>query len=259
MSFSLGWPHALMLVAAVAIRQKQKREGRGLVSLFALLAAAYCLLMTPTALWVWDKVSILQPVEFPWRMLGPVSVCVAMVGASLGTVPGRMTRGFGLTLGMGLLVALNLGHIGAERYHRLDGADWTPDQIARRGVSVTTREEYEPRSVLSRPAYQADKLRAINGDAKISLLVRKPGSWTAEVNASQESVLQANLFYFPGWTARVDGNDIPIQVSPQTGEIQAKVPAGEHRLNLKLRRTAPRFFGEVISAIALLFVFAALS
>ena len=92
MSFSLGWPHVLMLVAAVAIWRKQQSERRGPVYLFTLLAAAYCFLMTPAALWLWERVSILQPVEFPWRMLGPVAVCVAMVVASLGN---RMTRGTG--------------------------------------------------------------------------------------------------------------------------------------------------------------------
>src|SRR5436309_1166126 len=92
MSFSLGWPHVLMLVAAVAIWRKQQSERRGPVYLFTLLAAAYCFLMTPAALWLWERVSILQPVEFPWRMLGPVAGCVAMDVASLGN---RMTRGTG--------------------------------------------------------------------------------------------------------------------------------------------------------------------
>src|SRR5436190_21724034 len=98
---------------------------------------------------------------------------------------------------------------------------------------------------------------AASGDAKVYLLVRKPTSWTAAVNSSQESVLQANLFYFPGWTSTVDGNEIPIHVSPNTGEIQTHVPAGEHRLKLELRRTAPRLCGESISAVALVVLFAA--
>ena len=158
---------------------------------------------------------------------------------------------------MGSLIAMNLGHIGAERYYRLDAAASAPDQIARRGVSATTREEYEPRTVHIRPPHQDEKLCAVSGDAKVYLLVRKPTSWTAAVNSSQESVLQANLFYFPGWTATIDGNEIPIHVSPNTGEIQAHVPAGEHRLKLELRRTAPRLCGESISAVALVVLFAA--
>src|SRR5262249_14333968 len=253
MSFSLGWPHVLMLVAAVAIWVKQQSERRGPVYLFTLLAVAYCFLMTPAALWLWERVSILQPVEFPWRLLGPVSVCVAMIVASLGN---RMTRGTALTLAMGSLIAMNLGHIGAERYYRLDAAASVPDQIARRGVSATTREEDEPRTFHIRPPHQVGKLSAVSGDAKVYLLVRKPTFWTAAVNSSQESVLQANLFYFPGWTATVDGNETPIHVSPNTGEIQAHVPTGAHRLNLEFRRTAPRLCGEIISAVALVVLFA---
>jgi hypothetical protein len=248
MSFSLGWPQALMLAAAIVLTKRQSLENRRVVALFATLTVIYCVTMTPAAIWLWDHARLLQQTQFPWRMLGPVSVCVAVVVASLTRIwSGTAPKG-GFALALASLVSLNLGHIGAERYYRLASQDWTPDQIAQRGVSVTTGEEYEPRAVLVRPPYQAERFRVLAGDAKIVGQVRKPNYWMAQIHSSRDSIVQASLFSFPGWTASIDDIEVPIQ-SEATGLIQTSIPAGEHRLKLELRRTTPRFLGEIITGI----------
>jgi hypothetical protein len=123
---------------------------------------------------------------------------------------------------------------------------------------VTTREEYEPRTVVQRPAYQSEKIHSVFGDAKVSLLVMHPVSWSAQIKASTPSVLRANLLYFPGWTATVDDASVETQFEPQTGEIQIAVPAGEHRLKIELRRTNARLYGEALSLAALFVLIAIL-
>jgi hypothetical protein len=249
MSFSLGWPHVLLFAIAIALLKKQRAGDRSLVLYLASITVIYCFAMTPGALWLWEHLSLLQKVQFPWRMLGPVSACIALVVASVANSSSRMRRGGVFALTLASLIALNLGHVGAERYYRLAPQDWTPDQIAQRGVSVTTGEEYEPRSVLTRPGYQADKLRVITGDAKIFGIGRKPNSWIAHINASRESVVEVSLIAFPGWTATIDGQEVPTRVAVPTGLIQTTIPSGEHSLKLDFRRTPARFYGELISAL----------
>lgn len=159
----------------------------------------------------------------------------------------------GLAILLALLIAPNLSHIGPERYYHLSPADWTPEQIARRGVSVTTREEYEPRWVSARSPYQAEKLRVVSGDAKVALLETNPVSWSAEVMAGSDSVIQSNLSYFPGWTIQVDKKNISTNVVQPSGEVRLKVPAGRHLLKLYFQRTPPEWLGEAISLVAGLF------
>jgi hypothetical protein len=254
MSFSLGWPHVLLLVVALASARRLNVESRALVRFLAIVVAVYCFAMTPGALWLWDHVTLLQRVQFPWRMLGPISACIAIVLASIANAFTRTNRGACFALVVGSLIGVNFGHIGADRYYRLDPQDWTPTQIAQRGVSVTTTGEYEPRSVLSRPPYQPENFRILDGDAKVTAQVRRPTSWLIQINASRETSVEASLYNFPGWTASLDGAAIPIRVSVPTGFIQAAVPPGEHLLELELRRTSPRRYGEAISLIACVIV-----
>src|SRR5207302_155526 len=161
-------------------------------------------IMTPAGLWIWNSIRTLQFIEYPWRMLGPVAACLAFAVASLPVLSSKLSRGAGLAIALGLLIAPNLSHIGPERYYHLSPGDWEPEQIARRGVSVTTREEYEPRWVQARPQYMAEKFRAVSGDARFSAVVTNPDSWSAHIESTTDNLIQATLLYFPGWTATID-------------------------------------------------------
>ncbi len=66
------------------------------------------------------------------------------------------------------------------------------------------------------------------------------------------STLTFNLFYFPGWTATLDGLPIDIQPSTPTGLITVAAPAGQHTLRLSLQLTPPQRLGAFISLAALL-------
>jgi len=154
---------------------------------------------------------------------------------------------------LALLIVPNVSHIGAERYYRLSPLDWSPEQIARRGVTVATQEEYEPQSVVHRPSYEAERVRVLEGDAKVSSLVPQPVSWSAQIVGTTDSVVRAHLYDFPGWTVTIDEKRIPHAVAPDSGEMEFRVSAGEHHLRLKFERTAARFSGELISVLAFLF------
>ena len=253
MSFSLGWSHILLVIVAIGLSVKSDRkEVRTATGLFASIALVYCLLMTPAAMWIWDTVRILQPIQFPWRMLGPVAACVAVAAASVAGVSIKWNRGPRFAAALALLIVPNVSHIGAERYYRLSPLDWTPEQIARRGVTVATREEYEPQSVLHPPSYDGERLRVLEGDAKFLSLVTQPVLWSAQIVGTTDSVVRAHLYDFPGWTVTIDEKHIPHWIAPESGEMEFRLPAGEHRLRLKFERTAARFYSELISVLSLL-------
>jgi hypothetical protein len=65
-------------------------------------------------------------------------------------------------------------------------------------------------------------------------------------------LIQAGLLYFPGWTATIDGMKGPQEIASGTGDMQVRVPAGNHRLDLALGRTPTRFYGELLSFVAFL-------
>ena len=64
-------------------------------------------------------------------------------------------------------------------------------------------------------------------------------------------VVRVLTFYWPGWTAYLDGAQVPIQVTAPEGFISVAIPAGSHTLTLRLEETPPRRLAWLISGAAL--------
>ena len=86
MSFALGWSHLLLaLLAWIWLsRTGSLRADKRLLRFFAVAAAILCALMLQDALWFWQQIPMLQNVQLPWRLLGPVAVCLSFLVAPLG-------------------------------------------------------------------------------------------------------------------------------------------------------------------------------
>ena len=73
------------------------------------------------------------------------------------------------------------------------------------------------------------------------------------VRVDQPSEVRLKTYNFPGWTARIDGNVVPL-LSDQDGVQQIAVPTGIHNLQTTFENTLPRTLGTVLSAIGLMLV-----
>ncbi|GEM_PF-1439365 len=72
-----------------------------------------------------------------------------------------------------------------------------------------------------------------------------------------DSVLKFRSLYFPGWTARLNGEVVPISPS-EDGFIQLALPAGEYALTLTFEDTWQRTSGKIVSALSLITMLAML-
>jgi uncharacterized membrane protein YfhO len=64
-------------------------------------------------------------------------------------------------------------------------------------------------------------------------------------------LLTANLFYFPGWKAYVNGKEVKPQLSRQ-GLMQIRLPKGRFQVELKFGSTPVRILGNSLSLVGLL-------
>ena len=79
MSFALGWSHLLLaIVVWIWISRKPKLGDRRMFRFFGAAAVLLCILMLQDSLWFWQQLPLLQNVQLPWRLLGPVSICLAL-------------------------------------------------------------------------------------------------------------------------------------------------------------------------------------
>jgi hypothetical protein len=94
--------------------------------------------------------------------------------------------------------------------------------------------------VETRPPYTADRI--VGRDAPIEVREQRLLSARQEftLRASRATELEAATFYYPGWTVRVDGNEIEPAPVPVRGTMAFAVGEGEHRVVLELQPTRLR-------------------
>jgi 6-pyruvoyl-tetrahydropterin synthase-like protein len=73
------------------------------------------------------------------------------------------------------------------------------------------------------------------------------------VRVDQPSEIRLKTYNFPGWTARIDGNVVPLLSDPD-GVQQIAVPPGIHNIQTSFENTLPRTAGAVLSALGLILV-----
>ena len=78
------------------------------------------------------------------------------------------------------------------------------------------------------------------------------------VDTPKEFVFRLYLFYFPGWRAYVDGEEVDIDVATPEGFITFFVPEGEHEVAVRFEDTPPRTVGWIVSALGLVGLISAL-
>ncbi len=240
MSFALGWSHLLLIVLVwIWIARYPTQVDRRLFRFFGNAAVLLCILMLQDALWIWQQVPLLQYVNLPWRLLGPVALCLAMLIAPLGQLLDSLPRwrNLGMAAAMALLIVPNLSHMHAGRVADVDLSFWTPGELALRGFETTTMSEVTPRWMPNVDAYTPAAARVISGNAEIGQLRRTPFYWSSPVNARVASTMEMQTAWFPGWEVRVDGQPVSAGPGTPSGLITFLVPAGEHFVEVEYGRT----------------------
>ena len=135
---------------------------------------------------------------------------------------------------------------------KLSGKNWDL-------ATTISINDYLPIYTNLSPAKKAlDKPEVISG--KVNFInVEKGTNWQKwSLFASDNSVIQAQLFYFPNWKLYVDGKDTLIDYKDHNGLITFNVQKGMHALDLRLTDTPIRTMGNVITLLgfpAFLFIY----
>ena len=271
LSWAAGaWPKARSAAHPAQLGRHGPRTSEGWALASALLVLV--LLTLPVSVWVWERVPLLALVQFPWRLVGPASLLLALLA---GAGVGRAARGplAGRPRALAATVALSLAGLWAFSlawsFGPASQAPATAGLAELRAYEQTTGQlgttsagEFLPKAVRTLPdphaleaAYGAGRpgARLAALPAGISVLAQTAGATgaTAEVDAAVPATLTFNYFDFPGWRATVDGRAVPITPSDPHGLITVPVPAGPHRVAVRFGATPLRTAASALSVVAL--------
>ncbi len=265
--FNLGWPQWLLALTALwpLVRSTPARRWR--VAFFVCCALGLLGLMLPLSTPIWETVPGMAFLQFPWRLLGPAAAVLSLAAAAGYKEIARHTRWrveiLGLGVGLTLMLAL------PAMFPPLWPADFGPtDPLAmlafeRSGVAVgtTSTGDFLPSTVETQPhpepAYLAsygapdgvDKVNraTLKAGTKVQVVSHGPTHDRFYVQSDKPFVLRLFTFYFPGWRAKVDGQEVPIELGRPEGFITLEVPEGTHTVEVRLAATPARVAGTSLS------------
>jgi hypothetical protein len=227
-------------------------------------------LVTPLSRPLWDILSPLQLIQFPWRILSAQALFTALLA---GAIPPLLPLYLEKCKGghqwiIGAILALLLAVAGLAglrpEYLPIAAAEVTVERLQlyelfTGNIGTTIRHEWLPRWVVPRPFTgpalfdPGEPPRAIPLDGALVSAVEIAHAptrrvWTVEASDGGAEVAFP-LYYWPGWRATVDNAPVETRPTPSSGYLALTVPAGAHTVAIWLGRTPIRLVAELISLV----------
>jgi hypothetical protein len=250
--------HSQLLLAALAAglalawTPKRSRARADIAALAAICGAAYVLQLevsTP----VWRLVPELATVQFPWRFQTIMVLATALLcghagesgrgSEAGGSAAGRRPAGGAAVLALGAVLLLNLA-FAAQNAH-LKPFVYTQAQSEEASVRhwsdpSTTPVAFEPYRQLKRTRIDMAEATFTEGTGEAQVILQTSSRRELEIMSPSGGVVVVRSFWFPGWTATLDGQALPIGPSPRMGLTSFRVPPGTHRVEMRFGATLMR-------------------
>jgi hypothetical protein len=241
------------------------------LAFFAVGTCGLILLMLPISIVVWEYVPGMRYLQFPWRLLGPANLMLAVCAAgSLLLLPSGRWRHLISAAGLLAVLAFSLPVLYPPMWSPDFGGVAPQDIIAWEeesyALGTTSTGDFLPVRAALGTIYPVQSLvdsytrpgpvdrvnrAALLKEARVEVVEQRALYDRFSVYMPKESVFRLYLFYFPGWRAYVDGEEVEINVSKPEGFITFFIPQGEHDVVVRFEDTLPRTVGWVISALGL--------
>ncbi len=273
-SFQIGKIHLLASLAAATIVIYQiiinLKEGRRylfkhlLILVFAFLLIFSAFMSTNYSKLIWDKLTFLSYLQFPWRFLIFTSLFSALLmGALIYLLKVKILKIFFAATLLFALLSMNY-KIFKPQYIRDNALNLTLEDYIKWDVSKSSFE-YVPKGFpLKREAagyntaditkldLPSKKAEILFGNAQIHSISSTPSKTLLKISSSSPSQLRLNTFYFPGWKAYVNGKEVQIDDQNKYKLITLTVPIGDSDILVKFENTHARLAANYISIISLL-------
>ncbi|MCZ7573168.1 MAG: hypothetical protein M5U01_31840 [Ardenticatenaceae bacterium] len=266
--FQLGLVPLLLALFGLMLPLRGWRSRLRTFFLLSFLVFTFLMLEPAAPLWVLLG-SLLQPAQFPWRLLIFAGLALSVLTGAVLARPGRATRGAGVLLA--LLVVL--GSASSLR------AEIVPPAEGPVGLASLMRFQHDAGEMTGSPVWVREipawsplaDVWVAGGEVTsrvdygalprgVSVVSREHTSQSevVDVEASAPFRLSWNIAYYPGWRAYLLDPDssaieqeLPIAPHGSLGHITVTVPAGHHAVLVRFEDTAPRRLGTALSGLTL--------
>jgi uncharacterized membrane protein len=223
-----------------------RHRSRLLVFLIPTILVLVCM-TTPASFFLYDKLPLLNGIQFPWRMFSILVILPPLVLALvIDSLPYRLP--------ISMIVICLLGIV---RFPQVYGKNFTvyPDSHYQKTIKNLHFDSLNTIWTGNTATYAVKDYKGeiIEGSGIIESRIEKNSQRNYTITAQTPVRLVDYTFYFPGWRIYVDGVEVPIEFQDVNyrGVITYLVPAGTHTIRVLFTPTKVRAAGYTISLITL--------
>jgi hypothetical protein len=133
---------------------------------------------------------------------------------------------------------------------------WTAANPALQVPNQLVESNYTPKdaALLERlPGPPQAVLGSAGGGGAVEIERWDPQYRRIHEESSIQNVLKLHTYYFPGWSAKIDGNSVPLQADSSGIQFVA-TPPGSHTIEVYVDDTPARVLGKALSLSGLVIV-----
>ncbi len=245
-----GIPEILTLIAGAVyviwnrITEKKLRTKPTLFELVVLVGVGIVFLTTQYSQIVYETISFLGNIQFPWRMMSAFIFIPPIIAALALHKTQKPVLAFVIIM---LIVGIRFPQLYGKNYteYPLSEYTFTVNNLHSNNMNTIWTGETEDYPI------KETQTEIIGGQGTIEKS-EVSNSWRKYTIHAQTPVqLVDYTFYFPGWSVYVDGvqKDIQFQDPNYRGVITYMVDAGTHDVLLRFEDTKIRFLSKIFSVI----------
>ncbi len=252
--FQVGIIHWLAFLASILILffSFRKKNIWFLNLGFLIIFIASLFIMTENSNFIWQKITILQEFQFPWRFFSVTVFSSAVLGAIIiSTISKKYLTYITITITISLLF------INKDYWHAQQDLNKPENFYTSIYHGTTDTGESAPIwSVRFMEKEPKAHIEIINGKAKITEIKRTSTDHQYLVFSQQKAQLSENTLYFPGWQIYIDKKPVDIQYQDPNnrGVMTFFVEKGQHDIQVKFTETKLRLIADIISVISLFII-----
>lgn len=256
MSFQVGHLHWILSLVSLAVVIKLLRKNLvySIMILMMFLTTTFFTFMShQQASFIWERVSALQFLQFPWRFLTLTIFGASFLAGSTIFLFDRFAK-LKIMISVviiGLTILLYKDYFHWEKHwpwvndeHKFSGELWKLQITA--GIF-----DYLPKDAkLPPPNPPEGDSKIASGSGTINTIFKNSIRQEYDVNLKDPSTFQINTFYFPGWTYFVDGKKVKPTLEKELGLPQFSLNSGEYKVSAYFENTPIRSIGNGLSLIS---------
>ncbi len=274
-SFQLGLvPFLLAMLALIPLLHRRPDQPtttpQATLIFFFLLALLATALMLPISLPVWETLRLASLIQFPFRLLSITTLSLTLLSGAVLWADDRGHAGPEERAGQGAWLVtplLALVILGSYAYLNppFTGPPEGPVSLAGLmrfqqssgemvGLTAWVREKptWGPLADLyiqDQPIHTRLAYTSLPADAQVEVLRHTSVVDEVRITSATGGPIMFLTFYYPGWTAYIDGERVPIELTGDLALMTVSVPPGEHVVTLQFEDTAPRVAGTAITIL----------